>query len=137
MSDAIKVVLVEDSAVALEILERLIDSSDEVDVVGTARDGAAGLQMIEQKQPDVICTDLQMPNMDGLEFTQQVMTKFPRPILVVSNMVGPTEVDNIFNLMQAGALDFFPKPSSGTATDYETLKSTLINKIKVLSSKRV
>ncbi len=137
MSDAIKVVLVEDSAVALEILERLIDSSDEVDVVGTARDGASGLQVIEQKQPDVICTDLQMPNMDGLEFTQQVMNKFPRPILVVSNMVGPTEVDNIFNLMQAGALDFFPKPSSGTATDYETLKSTLINKIKVLSSKKV
>jgi len=137
MSAKIKVVLVEDSAVALEILERLIDSSEEVDVVGTARDGASALQVIEQKQPDVICTDLQMPNMDGLEFTQQVMTRFPRPILVVSNMVGPTEVDNIFNLMQAGALDFFPKPSSGTVTDYETLKTTLINKIKILSSKRV
>ena len=137
MTDAIKVVLVEDSAVALEILERLINSSDEVNVVGTARDGATGLRVIEEQQPDVICTDLQMPNMDGMEFTKQVMTKFPRPILVVSNMVGPTEVDNIFNLMQAGALDFFPKPSSGTATDYETLKSTLINKIKVLSTKRV
>lgn len=137
MSDPIKVVLVEDSGVALEILERLIDSSDEVNVVGTARDGLSGLQVIAREQPDVICTDLQMPNMDGLEFTKQVMTKYPRPILVISNMVGPTEVDNIFNLMQAGALDFFPKPSSGTATDYENLKSALVTKIKVLASKRV
>lgn len=135
MSTPIKVVLVEDSAVALEILERLINSSDEVEVVGTARDGATALQVIERAQPDVICTDLQMPNMDGLEFTKEVMTKYPRPILVVSNMVGPTEVDNIFNLMQAGALDFFPKPTSGTATDYEQLRNSLVTKIKVLASK--
>ena len=131
----IRVLLVEDSAVALEILERLLNSSDEVQVVGTARDGKMGLQVIERAQPDVICTDLQMPNMDGLEFTKAVMTKHPRPILVVSNMVGPSEVDNIFNLMQAGALDFFPKPSSGTATDYEQLKNALVTKIKVLASK--
>ena len=135
MSAPIKVALIEDSAVALEIIERLLNSSDEVEVVGTARDGSAGLQVIERTNPDVICTDLQMPNMDGLEFTKEVMTKFPRPVLVVSNMVGPAEVDNVFNLMQAGALDFFPKPSSGTATDYEQLKSTLVQKIKVLASK--
>ena len=49
----------------------------------------------------------------------------------------PSDVDNIFNLMQAGALDFFPKPTSGTAMDYDKLKSTLITKIKVLASKKV
>ncbi|NJN29511.1 MAG: response regulator [Synechococcales cyanobacterium RM1_1_8] len=136
MSGKIKVVLVEDSAVALEILERLINSSDIVEVVGTARDGTTGLQVIAREQPDVICTDLQMPNMDGLEFTQRVMNEFPRPILVISNMVGPTEVDNIFNLMQAGALDFFPKPTSGTATDYARLQNALVTKIRVLASKR-
>ncbi|MEM9803940.1 MAG: response regulator [Cyanobacteria bacterium P01_D01_bin.56] len=137
MADPIKVVLVEDSAIALQILQRLIDSSPEVDVVGTAQDGAAGLRVIAETQPDVICTDLQMPKMDGLEFTQKVMSEFPRPILVVSNTVHPSDVNNIFNLMQAGALDFFPKPTSGSAPDYEKLKSTLITKIKVLASKKV
>lgn len=135
MADPIKVVLVEDSAVALQIMRRLIDSSDDVDVVGTAQDGLEGLRVIADTAPDVICTDLQMPNMDGLEFTQKVMSDFPRPVLVVSNAVHPTDIDNIYNLMQAGALDFFPKPSSGTATDYEMLKGTLITKIKVLASK--
>lgn len=133
----IKVVLIEDSIVALEILQRLINSSTEVEVVGTAVDGIQGLELIQRTQPDVICTDLQMPNMDGLEFTKAVMERFPRPVLVISNAVQPTDVDNIFNLMQAGALDFFPKPTTGTSTDYEKLKDTLVTKIKVLASKRV
>lgn len=132
----IKVVLIEDSIVALEILQRLINSSDSVEVVGTAVDGMQGLEVIEQTQPDVICTDLQMPNMDGLEFTKAVMERFPRPVLVISNAVQPSDIDNIFNLMQAGALDFFPKPTTGTATDYERLRDALVTKIKVLHSKR-
>jgi chemotaxis response regulator CheB len=132
----IKVVLVEDSIVALEVLERLLNSAPEIDVVGTARDGAEALRVIDRSNPDVICTDLQMPNMDGLEFTQKLMEKHPLPVLVISNTVHPSDVDNIYNLMKAGALDFFPKPNSGSATDYEKLKSTLVTKIKVLSTKK-
>ncbi|MGB7417035.1 MAG: response regulator [Thermosynechococcaceae cyanobacterium] len=135
MTAPIKVVLIEDSAVALEIMQRLLNSSPEIDVVGTAQDGEQGLAILAQTQPDVICTDLQMPKMDGLEFTQRVMSEFPRPVLVVSNHVHPSDIDNVFNLMSAGALDFFPKPSSGVATDYEKLQSALVTKIKVLASK--
>ncbi len=133
----IKVALIEDSVVALEILKRLINSSDEAEVVGTATDGAQGLQMIATSNPDVICTDLDMPIMNGLEFTKEVMAKYPRPILVISNAVNPSDVDNIYNLMEAGALDFFPKPNTGTSTDYEKLTKMLITKLKVLASKKV
>ena len=109
----IKVALVEDSPIALEILQRLINSSDEAEVVGTATDGKQGLKVIANTQPDVICTDLDMPNMDGIEFTKQLMANYPKPVLVISNAVHPHNVDNIYDLMQAGALDFFPKPSTG------------------------
>jgi chemotaxis response regulator CheB len=132
----VKVVLVEDSIIALEVLERLLNSSPEIDVVGTARDGAEALRVISQTRPDVICTDLQMPTMDGLEFTQKLMAQNPLPVLVISNAVHPGDVDNIYSLMKAGALDFFPKPNSGTATDYEKIKGALVTKIKVLSSKK-
>ena len=133
----IKVALVEDSLVALEILKRLINSSDEAEVVGTAMDGSQALPMIATTQPDVICTDLDMPGMNGLEFTKEVMAKYPRPILVISNAVHPHDVDNIYDLMQAGALDFFPKPTTGNPTDYDKLTKMLVTKIKVLASKRV
>jgi chemotaxis response regulator CheB len=132
----VKVVLVEDSIVALEVLERLLNSSPEIDVVGTARDGAEGLRVIQQTKPDVICTDLQMPTMDGLEFTQKLMAQNPLPVLVISNAVHPGDVENIYSLMKAGALDFFPKPNSGTSTDYEKIKGALVTKIKVLSTKK-
>ena len=121
---------------ALEVLERLLNSSPEIEVVGTARDGAEGLRVIQQTKPDVICTDLQMPTMDGLEFTQKLMAQNPLPVLVISNAVHPNDVENIYSLMKAGALDFFPKPNSGTATDYEKIKSALVTKIKVLSTKK-
>jgi chemotaxis response regulator CheB len=132
----VKVVLVEDSIVALEVLERLLNSSPDIDVVGTARDGAEALRVINQTKPDVICTDLQMPTMDGLEFTQKLMAQNPLPVLVISNAVHPNDIENIYSLMKAGALDFFPKPNSGTSTDYEKIKGALVTKIKVLSTKK-
>jgi len=132
-----RVVLVEDSPVALEILQRLLNSSPEVDVVGTARDGVEGLEVITRTKPDVICTDLLMENMDGLELTQRVMADDPRPILVISNFVNKTDVDNVFRLLQAGASDVFPKPTTESPTDYEKLKAALVTKIKVLSNMKV
>ncbi|ELS02740.1 chemotaxis response regulator containing a CheY-like receiver domain and a methylesterase domain [Xenococcus sp. PCC 7305] len=132
----IKVVLIEDSPVALQILQRLLNTAPETEVVGTANDGSEGLNVIARTQPDVICTDLQMPGMDGLEFTKQLMQTNPLPVLVVSNAVHPSDVDNIFELMQAGALDFFPKPTTGSPTDYDKLQSSLVGKIKVLATKK-
>jgi two-component system, chemotaxis family, protein-glutamate methylesterase/glutaminase len=132
-----KVVLVEDSPVALEILQRLLNSTSEVAVVGTARDGVEGLEIITKTQPDVICTDLLMENMDGLELTKHIMAQDPRPILVISNFVQNTDTDTIFRLLQAGVADVFPKPNTGSPTDYEKIKAALIAKIKVLSSMKV
>ena len=132
-----RVVLVEDSPVALEILQRLLNSSPAVDVVGVARDGIEGLEVINKTRPDVICTDFHMENMDGLELTQRVMADDPRPILVISNFVQKADVDNVFRLLQAGAADVFPKPSTDSPTDYEQLKSALVTKIKVLSHMKV
>jgi two-component system chemotaxis response regulator CheB len=137
MTTSKKVVLVEDSPVALEILQRLLNSSPEVDVVGTARDGVEGLEVINRTQPDVICTDLLMEKMDGLELTERVMAEDPRPILVISNFVQKKDVDNVFRLLQAGAADVFPKPSTDSPTDYEQLKAALVTKIKILSNMKV
>ncbi|PMB01245.1 chemotaxis response regulator protein-glutamate methylesterase [Fischerella thermalis CCMEE 5268] len=137
MTSRKKVVLVEDSPIALEILQQLLKSSPEVDLVGTARDGVEGLEVISRTQPDVVCTDLFMENMDGLELTQRVMAESPRPILVISNFVGKKDVENIFRLLQAGALDVFPKPITGSPTDYAKVRDELITKIRILASMKV
>src|SRR6478672_1004917 len=129
----IRVLLVEDSPIALTILKRMLESVPEIEVVGTARTGKEALSLIPQIQPHVICTDFHMPQMNGLEFTREVMATFPRPILIISASVQKEDSQNVFQLLQAGAVDIFPKPAAGLASDYARARQELINKIKILS----
>ncbi|MCT7983318.1 chemotaxis-specific protein-glutamate methyltransferase CheB [Laspinema sp. A4] len=129
----IRVMLVEDSPVALMIFKRLLGSSPEIEIVGTAGTGIEGLELIPKVHPQVICTDLHMPKMDGLEFTKEVMAKFPCPILVISSSVQAEDTHTVFNLLKAGAVDVFPKPRQGVMGNFEAIRQELISKIKVLS----
>ena len=137
MNKPIKVFLVEDSPVALTILQRILSSSSEVEVVGTARDGIDALTQIPLLKPDVVCTDLLMGKMDGLELTQQLMSQFPKPILAISDVVSVNDTQNIVQLLDAGVVDIFAKPQTGFIQDYERQKEQLINKIKILSGVKV
>jgi two-component system, chemotaxis family, protein-glutamate methylesterase/glutaminase len=133
----IKVFLVEDSPVALTILQKLLESAPDIEVVGTARNGIEALEKIPKAAPDVICTDLLMGKMGGLELTQQLMMHYPRPILVVSQAVQQTDTDTIFQLLEAGAVDVFSKPKTGLKEDYDRSRDALLYKIRVLSGVKV
>ncbi len=133
----IRVLLVEDSAVALIILKRILSTSPDITIVGTARTGKEALTLVPTVQPDVICTDFHMPQMNGLEFIQEVMVIYPRPILVISASVQSDDTQNVFQLLNAGAVDVFPKPKTGLASDYELIGQELIQKIKVLAGVKV
>lgn len=134
MASPISVLIVEDSPVALTVLKRILGSSPDITIAGVARDGIEALELIPKVQPKVICTDLYMPRMSGLELTQRVMAEFPRPILVISASVDKTEnSQNVFQLLQAGALDVFLKPSIGLLSDYQQVQQELITRIKILS----
>lgn len=129
----IRVLLVEDSPVCLAILRRMLSSSPEIQVVGTAKNGKEALDLIPNVQPTVICTDLNMPVMDGLELTREVMIRHPRPILVVSDYVQKEDTHTVFKLLEAGAIDVFPKPRGGSESAYESCAQELITKVKILS----
>ncbi|MEB3160594.1 MAG: chemotaxis-specific protein-glutamate methyltransferase CheB [Synechocystis sp.] len=133
----LKVLLVEDSPIARSILQRMIDSDPDMKVVGTARTGQDAMELLPKLKPNIICTDLYMPRMDGLELTQQVMAKQPTPILVISAGVGAEDKKNVFSLLEAGAVDVFPKPGAGQIEDYEAQKDILLQKIRVLAGVKV
>lgn len=133
----IPVLLVQDLAVDLEILVRMLTSSAEVKIVGTARNGKEALALIPKVQPAIVCTDMHMKEMDGLELTKQVMARHARPILVISASVQKEDTHNISQLLAAGALDVLPKPKAGLTLDYERTQQELINKIKILAGVKV
>jgi two-component system, NarL family, response regulator LiaR len=133
----IKVLLVEDSAVAINIYEKMLNSSPHIEVVGKASNGKEGLDLTFELQPDVICTDLQMPEMDGLELTRQIMAHYPTPILVLSNTVQKTDTEIIYEVMKAGVVDVMPKPQTVFGGSSESMQQELITKIRVLATKKV
>jgi two-component system chemotaxis response regulator CheB len=133
MSNPIPIFLVEDSPVCLAILKRMLSQSPLVKVVGEATNGKEALALIPITNPRVICADLEMPVMDGLQFTKELMARFPHPILVVSDYVHREHQHNIFQLLEAGAIDVFPKPRRGSQAEYLAQSQALIEKIQVLS----
>jgi len=133
----IKVLIVDDSALARAVLGRVLAASDEVEVVGSATSGAEALQLIAKTNPSVVCTDLHMPGMDGLELTRRIMSETPLPILVISEAVDEPHNENVFAVLDAGAVDIFRKPKSGASASYEEIATELIRKIRVLAGVQV
>lgn len=133
--EPIRVLIVDDSMVVVVLLTRILSAPGTgIQVIGNARDGADALEKIPKLSPQVICTDLNMPGMNGLEFIRNVMSYFPRPILVLSSAVEKGKHDdNIFKLLEAGALDVMPKPQGNISGDLTEMGKELITKIKILS----
>ncbi len=129
----IKVLIVDDSALAVRVIERILETAPDITVVGTARDGMEGIELHQRLHPDIIITDLHMPVMDGLEFTQKVMSCCPVPILVLSVSVQPDDVKNIFKLLEAGAVDVLAKPEGGISANREKISRELIEKVRIVS----
>ena len=132
-STPIRVLVVDDSPTTVAVLKKMLSSSEDITVVGTAANGADGLRQVEALKPDVICSDYNMPEMNGLEFTRAVMKEYPRPILVVSTEVADRSSKTVFELLKAGAIDVFPKPRGGISPENDELRRELVRKIKVLS----
>ena len=133
----IKVLLVDDSPVVINIYEKMLDYSPHIEIIGKASNGREGLDLVFKLKPNVICTDLQMPVMNGLEFTKQVMAHCPTPILILSNSVRKDDIENIYQVMKAGAVDVMAKPQIAGGSNSESMQNELIVKIRVLATKKV
>lgn len=129
----IRVLLVEDAPVVMLVLKRMLANASGIEVVGTASNGKEALALIPVLNPDVICTDLHMPEMDGWAFTSEVMQRFPRPILVLSASVQASDTENVFRVLDAGAVDVLAKPVGGVTADRNILERELLEKIRILS----
>ena len=132
----IRVLLVDDSPVAITILKRMLLLSPDISVVGSAENGREALNLIPKLKPDVICTDLHMPEMDGLELTREIMSRYPLPILLVSVSAREDSLSS-FKVIEAGAVDIFPKPAADSQIDNKRDAHELIRKIRILSGVHV
>jgi two-component system, chemotaxis family, protein-glutamate methylesterase/glutaminase len=112
----IRVLIIDDSAYMRKVLRDMLDKNEQIVGEETARNGQEGLDRAAELDPDVIITDLLMPDIDGVAFIRQQMSRNPIPIVVCSSAsaIG----DQVIAALEAGAVDFVQKP---TALALETM----------------
>jgi DNA-binding NarL/FixJ family response regulator len=105
----LRVVLVDDQALIRSGIRTLLDAEDDIDVVGEAGDGAAGIEVAVATQPDIVLMDVQMPTMDGIEATRRIVgdARLADARVVILTNYGLDEY--VFNALRAGASGFVVK----------------------------
>ncbi|HEY4241139.1 MAG TPA: chemotaxis-specific protein-glutamate methyltransferase CheB [Kofleriaceae bacterium] len=106
----VRVLVVDDSAFARTVLSRLLRSSSEIEVVGTARNGTEALAMIDSLAPDVVSLDLNMPELDGVGVLRQLHGRARPRVIVVSTSGSDTELGA--EALALGAVDLVEKPTA-------------------------
>jgi two-component system chemotaxis response regulator CheB len=130
MSDRIRVLVVDDSALMRKLIPRILEADTSIEVVGTAMDGAFALKKIEDLKPDVVTLDLEMPRMDGIECLRKIAKQHPVPVIVVSTHSRQGAYAT-FKALALGAIDFVAKPQEAAAGHLEAIAAELIEQIKV------
>ena len=131
-----RVLIVDDSAFMRKVLQSIIATDPQLEIVGEARDGREAIAMNESLRPDVITMDIMMPHVDGLQATEQIMATNPRPIIIVSSEAREG-ADATLRALELGAIDFVPKPSSGIDLDMNSIRDEICRKLKMASRVRV
>nr|WP_315024606.1 chemotaxis response regulator protein-glutamate methylesterase [uncultured Aminipila sp.] len=128
----IRVLVVDDSVVYRTLLATNLSSKPGIEVIGVAYDAYDAQEKIAQLKPDVLTLDIEMPKMSGIELTKKLMATNPFPIILVS-----AANINVFEALQAGAVDFVRKPEGSRSVSPEAFIDELVSKIKVASIAKI
>ena len=132
----VRVLIVDDSAFMRKVLETILVSDPQLQVIGHAKDGREAIALAESLKPDVMTMDINMPHMDGLQATAQIMTTNPRPIVIVSSESKDGAASTL-KALELGAIEFIAKPNSAIDLDMQSIREDLLRKVKMAAKVRV
>ena len=132
-ADDVRVLIVDDSPVAREVLRSVLETDASIRVVGMAGTGREAIELTEQLRPDLVTMDLVMPGMDGMEATARIMARRPTPILFFSAFIGDDGEYSRSDALAAGALDIVQKPPQILDSRWQSNAGALVKKVKSLA----
>jgi len=103
----IRVLICDDQAVVCDGLEMILSADREIEVIAVAYDGAEALQLIPEKNPDIVLMDLMMPGMNGVQATRQIRSKYPGVKVLVLTTYADDEW--VFDAIRSGASGYLLK----------------------------
>ncbi len=127
ITQKVRVLVVDDSAYIRKVVSEMLNNSPQIEVVGTARNGADALDKTAELKPDVVTLDIIMPEMDGVEYIKTQMARRAVPVVVVS--IASMEGNRAMEAMEAGALDFVQKPTALAVEAVYEIADDLVTKV--------
>ncbi len=135
-SSKISILIVDDSLVFRKFLEDIFNDCEDCIVVGEAQNGIEALDLVLQKNPDVILLDMEMPLMDGMTALQHLMIHRPTPTIMFSSLT-ETGTARCFDTLKNGAVDFVCKDFIFQKSSQLTHKKLIIDKVKRAAAVRL
>ena len=132
---AIKVLVVDDSALIRQMLREILGQHPGIDVVGVAADPFSARAKIKELSPDVLTLDVEMPRMDGLTFLRNLMRLHPMPVVMFSSLT-EKNADVTLEALELGAFDFVPKPKLDVAARVDEFQVEIIAMIHAAYASR-
>jgi two-component system chemotaxis response regulator CheB len=135
----IRVLVVDDSALMRQVIAEALSSDPALRVVGTAADASIARRKIKDLSPDVITLDVEMPDMNGLDFLSRIMTLRPMPVVMVSTLT-QRGAETTLEALALGAFDVVAKPSqslSAAGSDLARFRSEVVEKVKAAAAAHV
>jgi two-component system chemotaxis response regulator CheB len=132
---AVKVFVVDDSAVVRQALAHMLAGNAEVELIGSAPNPLLAMDMIRKNPPDVLLLDIEMPGMDGLTFLRQIMASSPIPTVICSTL--STEGSKVaLEALAAGAVAVLAKPKLGLKQHLEDSRREMIQTLKTAAKSK-
>lgn len=128
----IRVLVVDDSALVRSLLVEIINNQDDMTCVGAAMNPLIAREMIRELSPDVLTLDVEMPEMDGLEFLSRLMRLRPMPVVMISTLT-TRGADVTVRALELGAVDFVAKPQIGLVDGIKESSINIVEKIRIAS----
>lgn len=133
----IRVLIAEDSPTARALLVEMLDGDPGIQVIAQATTGLEAVELAEKLQPDLITMDVHMPELDGLQATERIMLRSPRPIIIVSSQARDADVSLSLDATRAGALLVLPKPEGPGSGNFARDQRQLVAMVKALAGVKV
>ena len=132
----IRVLIVDDSLLIRKVLTEILNSSEDIEVVGSAEDPLIAREMIKELNPDVLTLDIEMPRMDGITFLRNLMRLRPMPVVMISALT-ESNAEVTLTALELGAVDFIAKPTVDVESALNDYAEDIITKVKVASQANI
>ncbi|HNH35549.1 MAG TPA: chemotaxis response regulator protein-glutamate methylesterase [Rhodocyclaceae bacterium] len=136
MMAAIKVLVVDDSAVVRQAARDILARDPQIQLIGAVADPLFAMERMKQQWPDVIVLDIEMPRMDGLTFLRKIMAERPTPVVICSTLT-EKGAETTLQAMSAGAVTIITKPKLGLKQFMADSSSDLIGAVKTAAVAKV